>query len=212
MKTLLGIFYLLALFASPVMGQKVERKAYKTIESKSIKNLDAALKTSEEELGFPVLFPSFIPDDRDDRFSDPDQANQRNAPYYAHTDVIAQTGLVIISISPDKACHGSKHCSVLSLHIKKDASPEMRQDMSGKAMTEVVKLSDNIKGYYTPGHPMADFWPPSLQWVKGDLLYDLWWSEIRKDDEKSMASSSEKILMDMANSAIHEAFQKKVTY
>lgn len=205
-KALLRYFCLLILLASPVIGQKVERKTYETIDSKFIKNLDTALKKAEKELGFSPLFPLFILDDRD-----PAQANQKNAPYYAYTEVIPQTNLVIISISHDEACHGSKHCSVLSLYIKKGASPEMRTDMSGKHITETVKLDDHINGYYTPGHPMADYWPPSLQWVSGTLLYDLWWSGMRKEDKTSITPSTEKILMDMVNSAILETAQSKGT-
>lgn len=210
MKILLNVFCFVILIANPVKGETFERKNYKIMASQSIKNLDGALQTAKKTLGFPVLFPTFIPDHREYMFPRPDEADQKNTPYYAHTQVVKPTEFIIISIGLNEACLGSKHCTIASLHIKKGGSPEMRTDMSEKAITEVVKLKDDINGYYTPGHPMADFWPPSLQWVYKDTLYDLWWSGVRMDDEETMAASIQQELIKMANSAILEASHQKV--
>ena len=87
----------------------------------------------------------------------------------------------------------------------------MRTDMSERPITERIKLKDNIDGYYTPGHPMADYWPPSLQWAYKDALYDLWWSGVRMDDEDKMAATTRQDLIKMVNSAIVEASPKKGT-
>ncbi|MBA3813746.1 MAG: hypothetical protein H0X26_04540 [Alphaproteobacteria bacterium] len=188
MKTILRIFCLIPLFVRPAQG--LEKQPYKTISSKSIKNLDESLQKAENTLGFPVLFPTFIPDDRE---------------LYAHT--ASTGGLTIISFSLDETCHGVKACTLGSLNIWLYGHSETRKDISGKSITEVVNLSDNTKGYYTPGHSMADYWPPSLQWSKKkDVLhYDLWWAGM---DE----ATSRRVLIDMANSAILLDPQKKPAY
>jgi hypothetical protein len=201
MKTIVGLFCFILLFISPVRAETSD----KTTESTAIKNLPEALQKAKKALGFPVLFPSFIPDHRDDIFSAPERKQE---PHYAYTQVTSH-GLVIISIDYTEDCHGSKHCSLASLYITKGALPEIRKDLSGKPITTVVKLRDNIEGYYTPGHAMADYWPPSLQWVYKDTLYELWRSGIRLDDEETMDSATRNTLIDMVNSAIRSAPHEK---
>ena len=61
MKTIFGLFCVMALLLSPVKAEEVIKRTYKAIESISIKNLDAALKEAEGDLGFIVFFPRFIP-------------------------------------------------------------------------------------------------------------------------------------------------------
>jgi hypothetical protein len=80
--------------------------------------------------------------------------------------------------------------------------------MSERPITDRIKLRDNIDGYYTPGHHMADYWPSSLQWAYKNTLYDLWWSGVRMDDEEKMASATRQDLIKMVNSAL-EASPKK---
>lgn len=147
-----------------------------------IKNLPAALQKAEKELGFPILFPSSIP------------ATENNL--YAYADV-TNAGSVIISIDSTENCHGAKFCSNGAVSIKKAGTPEIREDRSGKTITEVVPLQGNIKGYYTPGHAKADYWPTSLQWIYQGALYDLSWS-----------ATDRKGIIDMANSALKTPSQE----
>ena len=179
MKTILKLLCLIAFLANPVLGQEPQKQTGKSTESKSIKNLGKALQDANDMLGLPVIFPTSLPDGRQ---------------LYATLESTSgdeKGSWAIISFSPDENCRGAKYCTIGSLRLKPSGVREIRKDISEKTITEEIALRDNIKGYYTPGHAMGDYWPPSLQWVYKDVLYDLWWNE-----------GDLKTLVEMVNSAL----------
>src|SRR5690606_31902918 len=116
--------------------------------------------------------------------------------------------LISVGYTPD--CNGVHVCTVGYLRVERNAKPEMQQDRDGNEITETVMLADNIKGYYTPGHPMGSYFPPVIQWNLGDILYTVSWDDkfADKDALKAMTNSilkEKETMQDEINSLVTDA-------
>ena len=82
--------------------------------------------------------------------------------YYASSDLSAVgNGIAyIINIDSTKDCNGAHYCNIGSLRAEQGGNPQIFYDRDNKPITINVMLANNIKGYYTPGHAMGDYFSP----------------------------------------------------
>ncbi|MDF3055004.1 MAG: hypothetical protein K0Q74_911 [Gammaproteobacteria bacterium] len=167
-----NIFYVLRFFI--VLAFTVMIGCGKTDDSNalvsadiSIDGVDTFIRQMPNEGVAPIVFPRLLPRDTEHK------------KYYLSSEALIHgenRGYIInVGYTPD--CNGARFCMVGYLSAEKGAKLEMAQDMDGKVITVPVKLANNVEGYYTPGHAMGSYFPPTLQWYEGDVLYILSWDE-----------------------------------
>lgn len=147
-----------------------------------------AVKQAKKISSVPVEFPAFIPKPESDK------------KYYASIDEkVHEYGFehwINIDYTPD--CHGVKVCNAGIISARKIDKIEMMEDRNNKLITKPVMLADGIDAYFTPGHPMGDFFPGNIQWKDGKAVYSMSWrGHIDPSD------SERDVLVTMANSAKH---------
>lgn len=147
-----------------------------------IDGIETLVNQLSSEQTLPVIFPRLIPRDT------------QHDKYYLSSEILTyeQSKGYMISVGYTPDCNGVHVCTVGYLMAEQGAELEMLQDHDGKVITTPVKLSDNIEGYYTPGHAMGSYFPPTLQWRKDDVRYTLSWDEKLVDENilKVMADSA----------------------
>lgn len=139
--------------------------ADKMIDStKGIANLSQALATLPAQTAIPVVFPTEIP------------KNPTLKQLYAYVDP-SQVGknFYTVDIDSTSACHGAHYCNVGTFQVSTTGQPQNYTDMNNKNLTQVINLSSTQKAYYTPGHAMADYFPPTLEWRDANYFYQLIW-------------------------------------
>lgn len=123
----------------------------------------------------------------------PLQSNQKIFLNFAQDDAKQYS----ISFDTSPTCHAAKYCALGYISGKLSAKPELYQDSKGKTLTQPVELLHHVPGYFTPGHAMADYWPPMLSWREGNVLYTLTWQFSKLNDEETKST-----LIDFANAFI----------
>jgi len=139
--------------------------------TKVIANLDQAISAIKAKTKLPVLFPAVIP------------VPSITQKYYASWNVRAD-GSYNISIDSSKDCNGAKYCSVGSVMADLGKRPQIYYSSSGDVITEQVNLYKGKKGFYTPAHAEADYWPTMMEWRMGYVLYDFNWKLQNKNEKK----------------------------
>lgn len=153
-----------------------------------IVDFNKAIEQAKKSSHANVEFPAFIPK--------PESGKK----YYANLDDNApQYGFeYMINIDSTPDCHGVKYCNVGIISARKSDQVEMVKDKKNKVITTPVMLADGIDAYYTPGHPLGDYFPANIQWVDGKTAYMISW-QFGKASNKDMRD----FLVTMANSAKH---------
>lgn len=129
--------------------------------NKLIQNLPKTIAKLQKQTSVPVLFPKQIP------------KNPQYKNYYA-TGKITNSGYVIY-VDSTKDCNGVHACNIGSITAAIGGNPQIYYDMQNKELTVPVKLKNNIKAYYTPGHAMGDYWPTMIVWRDKNVLYTIVW-------------------------------------
>ena len=134
------------------------------------------ITATQKKTNIPVLFPSKIP----------------NAKYYLSAK-ITNSGYNIY-VDETKDCDGVHACNIGIVSAESAGNPIIYYNMDNKELTKPVKLANNLKGYYTPGHAMGDFWPTNIVWRDKNVLYSITWQLNPKIEQKTIIA--------MANSMI----------
>jgi len=82
----------------------------------------------------------------------------------------------IISFDNTADCHGVKTCSVGSIQAVIGANPQIYYSRDNAELTRRVLLNGAVPAYFTPGHAMADYWPPMISWHLDNVTYTLSWN------------------------------------
>jgi len=182
MKKLFTCLVLLSCFITTVCVATQDVTTMLIKANKIIPTLDLTIAEIKKHSTIPVLFPQLLPDD------------MKHPIYYSSVGQLAnpdtKSYLMNIDYTPD--CKGVHVCNVGYLLAKLGEKPTMMNDMQNKSITEIVTLAKNIQGYYTPGHAMGSYFPPSLQWEQNGVLYTLSWDDhlAKKDTMIIMANSA----------------------
>lgn len=159
----------------------------------AIQNLEATLAKTNTMIEADKRFTQKQPTSM---VSFPSQVPVTNADnkLYANVDKYADNGYVI-NVDASADCAGAHYCNTGSLVIQKD-----QKVVVDKKATAKTTLTNGIQGYFTHGGAKADYWPATIQWRNGTILYTLGWKDI--EDKKAYIK--------MANSVIEQlASQKK---
>jgi hypothetical protein len=127
--------------------------------------LTPAIDDLKTQVTIQVLFPSTIP--------------QGDLPhYYAGSDFMrdAKQQQYTLYINATKECKNAHFCNVGTIKGETVKKPEMYKDRDGTPITVPLSLINNITGYYTPGHAMGSYFPPTIQWVDNNVLYTVSWN------------------------------------
>lgn len=184
--TLFRAIFICAILISPLAAESSDTP-HMVNANEQIQNLDTVLAQLKQESDVPVLFPYQIPK--------PEEGKK----YFANRDAVAAKNgysyWLNVDYTPD--CNGIKACNVGNMTARRNASFEKFTDMQNKILTSEVALTKGIKGYFTPGHPMGDYFPANIQWMNNGVLYSLMWAAVPRspDEERTL-------LIAMANSAI----------
>lgn len=134
------------------------------------------ITSMQKKTNVTVLFPRKIP----------------NKKYYL-TAKITNSGYIIYA-DETKNCGGVHACNIGFASAEVAGNPIIYYSMDNKELTEPVKLANNLKGYYTPGHAMGDFWPTNIVWRDKNVLYSITWQLNPKIEQQTIIA--------MANSMI----------
>ncbi len=139
--------------------------AEKMLDSqKVIPNLSPALTALKAQTNLPVVFPTQIP------------KNPTLTTFYIYIDpTLVSNTHYTISIDSSNTCKGMHGCEIGVLTVSTTGEPEIYKDMNGNVLTKTINLSPTQQASYTPGHAMADYWPPMLEWHQGAYFYHLSW-------------------------------------
>lgn len=150
--------------------------------STMIPDIQKTIVAVKAKTAVPVLFPTSFP------------PNTKLTTYFASSDLSQVSNGISYTINIDstKDCHGVHYCNIGYISAKKDANPQVYYDMANRKITEPIILAHKIKGYYTPGHAMGDFFPANIQWQENGVLYAISWN------------TTAAIIRNMANSAINK--------
>jgi hypothetical protein len=150
--------------------------------SSLISNIQKTIAEVKAKTAIPVLFPTTIP------------VNSKQKKYFASSDLSQanQGNSYTINIDSTKDCHGIHYCNLGYVSAKKDANWQLYSDMANKNITVPITLAHHIKGYFTPGHAMGDYFPANIQWKENDVLYTISWD------------TTDTVILNMANSAIKQ--------
>jgi hypothetical protein len=120
-------------------------------------NINKLIAKIQQKTNIPVLFPSSTP----------------KIKYYPFVK-ITNSGYIIY-LDATKDCGGVHACNIGMVSAEIAGNPIIYYDMNNKELTEAVKLANNLKGYYTPGHAMGDYWPANIVWRDRNVLYSITW-------------------------------------
>jgi len=151
--------------------------------AKVIANLEQTVKEIKAKSQLPVLFPAEVP------------APASGKKYYA-SGTVRPDGGYYISIDATPECNGAKYCTVGSVMADLGKRPQIYSAPGGHDITQVVRLYEGKKGFYTPAHAEADYWPTMVEWRVGNVLYDLSWKLQNKNEKK--------IILTLVNSALQK--------
>lgn len=146
---------------------------------KEIPNLAQVLSDLKAQTEIPVVFPTEVP------------KNPTLKQLYAYADP-QQVGKTFYTISIDSTptCHGVHYCNVGSLQVSASGQPQNYTDMNKQNITQPIDLTPTQKAFYTPGHAMADYWPPTLEWRDANYFYQLIW-QVR--DQSALVKTAQSI-------------------
>jgi hypothetical protein len=182
MKTgLKQFFYILSGMVFVAAGAHAASSSSMQLSTTVIANLDQAIQEIKNKSKLPVFFPEQVP---------VPAAGQK---YYASW-IIRPDGGYYISIDTDAQCNGAKYCSVGSVMADLGKRPEIYYAPNGQDITHAVGLYKGKKGFYTPAHAEADYWPAMVDWRMGNVLYQVSWKLDKKNQQQ--------IVIDLADSAI----------
>jgi hypothetical protein len=146
-----------------------------------IKNLPSVIFNLKETTKETILFPKKVPNHPKKLFASAELSKKSSEILYR------------INIDSTENCHGVHYCNIGSMTATTKAPDK---SMKNKIITTTVKLANGLTGQFTPGHAMADYWPPQLTWRDKNRWYTLTWNV-------TVQGMSEKdLLVAMANSAI----------
>jgi hypothetical protein len=174
----------LILLAALVISVSSFAMVSKTIDAKGfVVGMKTAINEAMKTSPVPVLFPSKV------------AADTQHDHYYASNDEYAAKNIKGYQINVDykQDCKGAHYCTVGYIRGQQDAQPEILKDRNNKIITEDMRLTTDIQGFYTPGHAMGSYFSPMLQWHMNGVLYTLSW-----DDHVA----SKEAMFEMANSVI----------
>lgn len=154
--------------------------------SSAVQDLTKTIADAKKKTNVPIVFPSIVP------------APAAGVKYYASSDFSAVSNGIsyIINIDASKDCNGAHYCNIGSLRAEQGANPQVYYDRNNKEITVTFSLPHNIKGFYTPGHAMGDYFSPNIQWRDKNILYTLNWNA-------NLGSSEQGTLTKMVSSAIN---------
>jgi hypothetical protein len=158
----------------------IDAHALKFVPSnKAIVGLNDAMANLKQQTAIPVLFPDKIP-----------VSSQVNAQtkFFLSTIVFPNGNGYSISVDKTANCNGAKYCSIGTITAQKGERPQIYSDMNGADLTVPIVLYQGIKGYYTPDHTEADFWPTQIEFKKGLVLYRVSWVVMDMSQEKYVIS------------------------
>jgi hypothetical protein len=148
---------------------------------KAVENIERALSEVKAKSPLPVIFPTQVP------------APAAGKKYYAYWTLRAD-GDYVISVDSTADCHGAKYCSLGTMMAQLGNRPQIYFSANDRDITQVINLSKNKKGYYTPAHAEADYWPTMIEWRMGKVLYSLSWTLKQKNEKQD--------ILDLVNSAL----------
>lgn len=167
-----------------VPAKKTTSKIKMVSSEKAIANLQSVIDRVKSKSHVPVLFPGKIPQP------------SSNQTYYASSSVSPDGGHYFISVDQTSSCNGAKYCNVGSVVGDLGKHPDLSKTAK---LTKEVKLQGANKGYFTPAHAGADFWPSMMEWNMKDSLYSLSWKMNQKNEKE--------IMTELANSAIQKGIR-----
>jgi hypothetical protein len=146
-----------------------------------INNLDVVIKTVKQQSSILVRFPALVP------------KTDSSKKYFSSADLTRKSQGIdyLINIDSTEDCNGIHYCNIGTVRAKSGAKPETYLDRDNKIITYPVILDNHLKGYFTPGHAMADYFSANIQWQEKGVLYQITWD------------TNKETIIKMANSAIN---------
>lgn len=146
-------------------GIAVCASAERMVDSqKEIVNLLSTLTDLKSQTILPVYFPNQVPK----------HPTLKNLYAYVDPELVTKNSYTI-SIDSTNTCKGAHYCEVGALQVSTSGEPKIYQNMENQNITKSVTLNSDQRASYTPGHALADYWPPMLEWRAGDYFYQLNW-------------------------------------
>jgi len=145
-----------------------------------VMKLKPTLSALQAKTTLPVVFPEEVP-------ADPNLKHL----YASFDSALIHKTAYLISIDSTADCQGAHYCNVGSLALREDGSPQIYNDLQNRPLTKVVYLHEHQKAYFTPGHALADYWPPKLEWRDSKYFYQLTWQGGNEHDLVKMAENIE---------------------
>lgn len=169
-KIVRNLLIMAMLFCSFIGISQAENQQW--VPAKSIvANLDKTINEVKSKTSLPVLFPQQLP-----KLSAGKQ-------YYL-SSMINDDGshyAITVDLTPD--CNGAKYCTIGLIAADKNQQPQIHAAINGPDLTESVMLTSTLRGYYTPAHAEADFWPAMIEWRVKDVLYKISWKTNNNNDK-----------------------------
>lgn len=141
-------------------------------------NLTTATNAAIKNSDVPVLYPQVLP------------KNSNIDKYFVFSDSRPSSYVYAINFDPTRDCQGAHYCNMGTIYAQKNGYPQILFDNNNKEITQVITLANHQKAYFTPGHAMADYWNPQVQWRAKNVLYTLAWKDAVKNDLIQMANSA----------------------
>lgn len=153
-----------------------------------IADLGSILTEIKSRVTMPVIFPTRIP------------VAEATTKYYLSSSASSNQQQYSIFIDSTPRCDGAHFCNMGTINAYNNGFPFIYYSLENKELTVPVMLTHNLKGYYTPAHPMADMWPTQLEWRDKNILYSITWRNLPTADEKQD-------IINIANSAINMGYR-----
>ncbi|MBX3708131.1 MAG: hypothetical protein KIT56_10270 [Gammaproteobacteria bacterium] len=153
-----------------------------------IEKLSQSILEVKKQSKLVVLFPAQVPQEKNAKLF-ASYSSVYNKPDYNHY------WLITVGTTPN--CQ-TRDCFVGSMSAEKDGKLDMNyiqapfSPNTKPTAKQKVKLTQNIIGYYTPGHVEADWHEPTVEWKIKNVLYVLTWK---------IEGESKQTLIEMADSA-----------
>ncbi len=142
--------------------------------TQSVQNINQVISNVKQQAKVPVLFPSKVP------------LTASTDKYYASDMVHPDGNGYFISIDKTADCNGAKYCSIGQVSAQMGDRPQIYAEMNGPDLTAPVNLLKGQKGYFTPAHAEADYWPTQIELRQGNVLYRISWTITDKKQEKQV--------------------------
>jgi hypothetical protein len=182
---------------SPAMGNSTNNVLKPVVNTKPviflpstnvIAELGSILTEIKSRVTMPVIFPTRIP------------VAEATTKYFVSSSASSNQQQYSIFIDTTPRCDGAHFCNMGTINAYNNGFPFIYYSMENKELTVPVMLTHNLKGYYTPAHPMADMWPTQLEWRDKNILYSITWQHLPTADEKQD-------IINIANSAINMGYR-----